>query len=261
MNFTFRICPAEIIQDDFVSTNDFRKLNIQSGNLNYFKEKASKNKMSVGELAALLICENNGSNTQNLKVSKLDLFFYKICYEKKQAENFNKIKIACEAVLNDLKYFPVAKTHDGDAVFQYSDSWMGDRDFGGKRHHEGTDIMSPDNVRGKYEVVSMTDGVVEKIGWLKLGGYRIGICSESGGYFYYAHLDSYARDFKEGDIVKAGELIGYMGDSGYGPEKTVGKFDVHLHLGIYIRDNDGNEMSVNPFYVLKSLEENKQQLN
>ena len=49
----------------------------------------------------------------------------------------------------------------------------------------------------------MTDGVIQSKGWLPKGGYRIGILAPSGGYFYYAHLDSYA-DIKEGDRVKRG---------------------------------------------------------
>jgi hypothetical protein len=47
-----------------------------------------------------------------------------------------------------------------------------------------------------------------------------------------------------------------MGDSGYGKEGTVGQFDVHLHLGIYV-DADGKEMSVNPYWILKLLEKNR----
>ena len=60
----------------------------------------------------------------------------------------------------------------------------------------------------------MTDGIIEKIGWLEMGGWRIGVRAPGGAYLYYAHLYSYAGDFKEGDRVKAGELIGYMGDTG-----------------------------------------------
>ena len=87
----------------------------------------------------------------------------------------------------------------------------------------------------------MTDGVIEKIGWLEMGGWRIGVRAPGGAYLYYAHLYDYAGDFKEGDRVKAGELIGYMGDTGYGKtEGTRGNFDVHLHVGIYIK-TDHNE--------------------
>ena len=64
-----------------------------------------------------------------------------------------------------------------------------------------------------------------------------------GRIFYYAHLDSYAN-LKVGDQVKAGQLLGFMGDTGYGEAGTKGMFPVHLHLGIYIYP-DGTEMSIN----------------
>ena len=57
------------------------------------------------------------------------------------------------------------------------------------------------------------------------------------------------------DEIKAGDLLGYMGDTGYSTtEGTKGKFPVHLHMGIYI-DKDGQEISVNPYAALKYTEE------
>lgn len=87
--------------------------------------------------------------------------------------------------------------------------------------------MAEKNTPGYYPVVSMTDGVVTEKGWLEKGGWRIGITAPTGAYFYYAHLDSYA-ELEKGDPVKAGDLLGYMGDSGYGEEGTTGEFPVHL---------------------------------
>ena len=62
----------------------------------------------------------------------------------------------------------------------------------GNAAHEGIDIMASVNQRGIYPIVSMTDGTIQNLGWLELGGYRIGILAPGGAYFYYAHLDSYA---------------------------------------------------------------------
>ena len=155
-----------------------------------------------------------------------------------------------------MKYFPLPEsTTDEDATVVCENGWMKERNYGGKRGHEGCDLMAKKDVPGYYPVVSMTDGVIQSKGWLPKGGYRIGILAPSGGYFYYAHLDSYA-DIKEGDRVKAGDVIGFMGDTGYGEEGTKGKFPVHLHVGIYVYPN-GQEMSVNPYWVMRYLEPHK----
>ena len=130
---------------------------------------------------------------------------------------------------------------------------MDSRTYGGNRHHEGTDLFGPVSQSGYYPIISITDGIVEQKGWLPLGGYRIGIRSDSGGYFYYAHLSSYEEDFTPGDRVQAGEILGFMGNTGYGQEGTSGRFPVHLHLGIYITTPEGQEISVNPYHILQCL--------
>ncbi len=166
---------------------------------------------------------------------------------------FKELKGYIHAILDDVKTFPVnSKLLENEKV-TYIDSWNYLRNYGGKRKHEGTDIMSSDNQPDVIRVLSMTDGTVEKLGWLEMGGYRVGIRGTEGAYFYYAHLSSYAEDLKIGDKVMAGDFIGYMGDSGYGIEGTTGKFPVHLHVGIYIETPFG-EVSVNPYLVLKILE-------
>lgn len=157
------------------------------------------------------------------------------------------------AVLSDIKYFPVPRLKGDADDIAFTDTWSELRSYGGKRRHEGCDIMAKNNIRGFYPIISITEGVIEKMGWLEQGGYRIGIRSPSGGYFYYAHLASYADGLEEGDTILAGQLLGFMGDSGYGKEGTVGQFDVHLHLGIYV-ETDAGELSVNPYSVLKLLE-------
>ncbi len=182
-------------------------------------------------------------------------------------DEFRRLRGAVLAVWQDLKRFPVGRVQTKDAgktggaakaggtdFVTFADSWMQSRTFGGERGHEGTDIMAEINQRGIYPIYSMTDGVVENIGWLKLGGYRIGIRSDSGAYFYYAHLAEYAREFEIGERVTAGTHLGYMGDTGYSEVPgTTGMFDVHLHLGIYLNDGSGTEYSVNSYPMLRYL--------
>lgn len=182
--------------------------------------------------------------------------FYSGAMRKKQDSLPAFYRELLQNVEKEITYFPVPKsTLDDSLEVSYINSWMTERSYDGKRGHEGTDIMAVKNERGRYPVVSVCDGTVTNYGWLDKGGYRIGVTSSSGTYYYYAHLDSYAS-VKEGDYVRAGELLGYMGDSGYGPEGTKGKFDVHLHFGVYFY-SDGEEISVNPYYLLKSLEKKK----
>lgn len=159
-------------------------------------------------------------------------------------------------IFEELQCFPVIKEEtDGKYPVSYCDSWGAERTYGGERQHEGCDLMADVNERGRYKVCSMTDGVVENIGWLEMGGWRIGIRSDSGIYYYYAHLDSYEKAFEKGERISAGQILGRMGDSGYGKEPdTKGKFDVHLHVGIYVKDLSGEERAINPYWYLKHLE-------
>ncbi len=194
--------------------------------------------------------------TEQTEKKELDAYL-KLLYQY-HSQNIRSMEKMERAVWEDLSYFPVPLPQlENGMNTSFENSWMFERNFGGNRGHEGTDIMASVNERGRYPVISMTEGVVEKVGWLKLGGYRIGIRSPNGGYFYYAHLNDYAREFKEGDEIKAGELLGFMGDSGYGPEGTTGQFAVHLHVGVYVDDETEGEISVNPYWVLKWLEQQR----
>ena len=174
----------------------------------------------------------------------------------KRNPSYESYRNTCRAIWNTVKYFPIPESEKpGRKFVSFADSWMEERNYGGKRGHEGTDLMAGENVRGLYPIISITDGTVAKIGWLEKGGNRIEIWTEAGAYFYYAHLDSYAN-LKVGDQVKAGQLLGFMGDTGYGEAGTKGMFPVHLHLGIYIYP-DGTEMSINPYAILKYAEQKK----
>lgn len=163
----------------------------------------------------------------------------------------------CDAIWKDVTYFPIpdSTTHPSYQVY-YEDSWMSERTYGGKRGHEGVDLIASEDQSGLYPVLSMTDGIITQKGWLEKGGWRIGISSPSGGYFYYAHFDSYNTELHVGDEIKAGELLGFMGNSGYGPQGTTGMFATHLHVGIYLYPN-GEEVSINPYWILRVAEEKK----
>lgn len=228
------------LDNTFVSTYEFRSQNLDEA---FVETMSEQNTHDLGALVAYYLLEEQYGMEWTMQ-------------EWQAVEIWSITLAACEAIWNDIEYFPVPEsTTNGSATVSYIDTWGESRTYGGERLHEGTDIIAAIDTPGLYPVVSVTDGVVTNMGWLEQGGYRIGITSESGGYFYYAHLDSYSA-IVEGDTVEAGQLLGYMGDSGYGEEGTTGMFPVHLHLGIYI-DIEGEETSVNPYWILKILELHK----
>ena len=237
-----------------VETAAFRQLSVREENLRQLKEFSDQGKISMETGLAAWMTEEEFSLDGREKISREELAGKAKLLEEKRASDFSALREAYRAVFGDLEYFPVPRPSGGEDAAVFEDTFGASRTYGGQRTHEGTDLFGSKNISGYYPVVSVTDGVVEKVGWLPLGGWRIGIRSPSGGYFYYAHLDSYSRDFQEGDSVRAGELLGLMGDTGYGPEGTRGKFPVHLHFGIYIRTSNRREISVNPYAVLRYLE-------
>lgn len=178
--------------------------------------------------------------------------------EQNTRGEFEVYRDAVESVWEELVWFPVPESKTNDqAQVAFENSWMAERNYGGKRCHEGTDVMAAIDEAGYYPVVSITDGVIEQIGWLEKGGWRVGVRSPGGNYYYYAHLASYAGEWKAGDTVEAGDVLGFMGDTGYGPEGTTGQFPVHLHLGIYVPLGADQELAVNPYWMLKYLENKK----
>ena len=97
-------------------------------------------------------------------------------------------------------------------------------------------------------IIAVEGGYVEACGWNRFGGWRIGIRSFDGKrYYYYAHLrkDNPYEDIYEGKIVDAGEVIGYLGMTGYSTKENVNNINVpHLHFGLQLifdkSQKDGN---------------------
>ncbi|MFD2670751.1 M23 family metallopeptidase [Marinicrinis sediminis] len=141
--------------------------------------------------------------------------------------------------------FPVPIT----SQYSYRSTWGAARGWGGRRIHEGTDIFAGYGV----PVRSTTYGVIEIMGWNRYGGWRVGIRDINNIYHYYAHLSGFNKQYKAGDIVQPGEVIGWVGSSGYGKPGTSGKFPPHLHYGLY-RDNGYSDWSFDPYPMLKRWE-------
>jgi len=109
------------------------------------------------------------------------------------------------------------------------------RSFGFSRKHLGNDLMGSLGT----PIIAVEGGVIEAMGWNRYGGWRIGIRSfDSKRYYYYAHLQKdcpFAHGLQEGDIVQAGDLIGFMGRTGYSDKENSNNIEtVHLHFGMQL---------------------------
>lgn len=246
-----------------ITSDRFKQLNITctTEEISTYAESIGADK---GELMIVCECMFDGdiSSANISSINKSSFVRIRNYLKKKQPQLFNLEKNTYNGLLADIKYFPVPCSNKRKEWVNYVNSWNYERTYNGNRTHEGTDVMGDINKDGIYPVVSVSDGYVSNIGWLELGGWRIGITSPSGIYYYYAHLDSYAKEYKEGDVIRAGDIIGYMGSTGYSKvEGTKNKFPVHLHFGIYITPDpdiaaDYEEIALNPYNILKINENN-----
>ena len=119
--------------------------------------------------------------------------------------------------------------------YSHCDDFGAARSFGFRRRHLGNDLMGAQGT----PIVAVEGGVVEAMGWNRYGGWRIGIRSFDGKrYYYYAHLQKdkpFAPGLEEGDLVQAGDLIGFMGRTGYSNRENTNNIEtVHLHFGIQL---------------------------
>jgi hypothetical protein len=135
------------------------------------------------------------------------------------------------------------------ANYSYRSTFGAGRGWGGRRIHEGTDLFAHYGV----PVRSTTYGKIEIMGWNDYGGWRVGIRDINNVYHYYAHLSGFDKEVKEGDLVKPGTVLGYVGSSGYGKPGTSGKFPPHLHYGMY-KFNGKTEWSFDPYPSLRAWE-------
>lgn len=117
----------------------------------------------------------------------------------------------------------------------------------GVRRHDAIDIMAPLGT----PVVAAAPGRVEKLFLSRDGGNTIYVRSEDRRtIYYYAHLDSYAPELREGRMVGAGEVLGRVGYSGNGNPSAP-----HLHFAIWKVAPEipwyGQGEAVNPFPLLR----------
>jgi peptidoglycan LD-endopeptidase LytH len=117
---------------------------------------------------------------------------------------------------------------------------------GSSRRHEALDVIAPRNT----PVLAVEDGTIAKLFLSDAGGITIYQFDPSSAYaYYYAHLENYADGLKEGQQVKRGQVLGYVGTTGNAPRDTP-----HLHFAIFKLGDDRKWWQgtpIDPYSVLK----------
>lgn len=162
-----------------------------------------------------------------------------------------------------LKAFsPIAR----DFPYSDYDDFGVSRSYGYKRRHLGHDMMGQVGT----PIIAVESGTVEALGWNQYGGWRIGIRSfDKKRYYYYAHLRKnypYQSCLSEGSVVTAGDVIGYLGRTGYSSTENTNNIDTpHLHFGLQLifdeSQKEGNsEIWIDCYELVKFLRMNQSQV-
>lgn len=159
-----------------------------------------------------------------------------------------------------LKAFsPIARGYG----FSHYDDFGNSRSYGFTRKHLGNDLMG--NIG--TPIIAVESGIVEAMGWNQYGGWRIGIRSFDGlRYYYYAHMRKnhpYNNTLSEGQVVKAGDVIGYLGMTGYSTKRNVNNIKTpHLHFGMQLifdesQKEGNNEIWIDVYQIVNLLQKNR----
>lgn len=242
------------------------------------KSQSEKVKLNWIELLAYLGCKYGGdfshykrknmddlveklnSGKETIKSLTSDLKYYNYYYDAYEAVlggmvGDYELEVADDTApggkrfdkLYGLKAFlPIAKYYP----YNHFDDFGVSRSYGFRRKHLGHDMMGQTGT----PIIAVESGYVEALGWNQYGGWRIGIRSfDKKRYYYYAHLRKnfpYNKALKEGSVVQAGDVIGYLGRSGYSSNENVNNITTsHLHFGLQLIFDESQKESNNEIWI------------
>ena len=162
-----------------------------------------------------------------------------------------------------IKVFsPIAKNFP----YRHYDDFGNKRSYGFSRTHLGNDLIGQVGT----PIIAVEGGVIEAMGWNQYGGWRIGIRSHDKlRYYYYAHLRKnfpYRKDLEVGSVVKAGDVIGYLGRTGYSVKENVNNIDTaHLHFGMQLIFDESqvdspNEIWIDVYQIIRLLDNKRSEV-
>lgn len=223
------------------------------------------------ELISIAACKNGG-NFKDKKSDVIDNTVKRIQNGETVAditanmEYYSYYHEAYSAVLGGFTdedglsaYSPIAKGYS----YSHSDDFGNGRSYGFNRKHLGNDLMGSVGT----PIIAVESGIVETMGWNRYGGWRIGIRSyDSLRYYYYAHLrrgHPYVNALKEGMEVNAGDVIGYLGMTGYSDNEDYNGMKVpHLHFGMQLifdesQKDTNSEIWIDVYNIVRLLQNHR----
>ena len=288
---------SEISEENLINENLDFNITSEALNLTAKLDIDSHNNNNNGimynwiELLAYLACKNGGdfksfkksdldtlvnklSNVETISDLTNNLKFYDYYYESYSAVLSNfignyEIETENEDGTKSFKsryglkaFLPIAKNYS----FSHYDDFGNSRSYGFKRTHLGNDLMGSIGI----PIIAVESGIVENLGWNQYGGWRIGIRSfDTKRYYYYAHLRKnhpYVEGLEEGKTVNAGDVIGYLGMTGYSTKENVNNINVpHLHFGMQLIFDESqvdspNEIWIDVYQIIEFLKNSRSEV-
>lgn len=219
-------------------------LDMPYSNLITLKNLAQKYNLCFYELMTLYSLENNFFKQKYIPDNALELEKELILNYKQIKKKYNKkiisqYKTLYKNLIQEIKFFPIPKNTPTDYYIFYN-NW--DKNYKNKIP-SGCDIFDRENISGRIPIISMTDGIISQINWNNQKGYNILIKSPNNNFYTYCHLEKFADGLEKNAKIKAGNLLGYMGDT----QKKETQKSVHLHL--CIKTNLKNRFHKEQFYI------------
>ena len=169
----------KVVEIDILDLQSFR---IPYKTYSELEKVSEKNGFDFAKLLTIFALENSFFSSPSSVTPTDDVLKQFISDYKRIEKQYPDNKIVdyytiVKNIHDEVIYFPIP---DGYDSFSFVDTYGAARTYGGERIHQGTDIMEQNNIRGKIPIVSMTDGIVENIGWNEKGGFRVGVRTSSG---------------------------------------------------------------------------------
>ncbi len=208
-----------------------------------------------GDIEKLCTRLQNGESEQDICKNAKLLSYYKEVYQaifggfvgdhKEWSYNDDGTLANEEQKYGLMLFSPIASGY----YYRHYDDFGNSRSYGYKRKHLGHDLLGSVGT----PIVAVEAGTVVACGWNQYGGWRVGIRSfDNKRYWYYAHMRKGHpyNDMYVGKTVDAGEVIGYLGMTGYSAKEDTNNIDTpHLHFGLQIIFDESQKDGTNQIWL------------